>query len=102
MFAVHFLSHHSIAPREEQLNAMKHMYHYLSGTQDLRLCFHGDQFNQDLIGFSDLDWAGNLNSWRLVTRYAFIFCGAVIAWSAKKQPTIALSSTEAEDMAMTH
>ena len=31
-----------------------------------------------------------------------IFCGAVIAWSAKKQSTLALSSTKAEYMAMTH
>src|SRR5258708_17946770 len=31
-----------------------------------------------------------------------MFCGAAVSWLAKKQPTIALSSTEAEYMAMTH
>src|SRR5260370_34501715 len=69
---------------------------------DLSLTFFGKQLKHSLISFSDLDWAGNLNSWRSVSRYMFIFCGAVIAWSAKKQPTLALLSTEAEYMVMTH
>ena len=31
-----------------------------------------------------------------------MFCGAIVSWLAKKQPTITLSSTEAEYMVMTH
>src|SRR5258707_12171489 len=51
---------------------------------------------------TSLDWAGGTNSWRLVSGYTFMFCGAAVAWSAKKQPTIALSSMEVEYMALTH
>jgi len=102
MFTVHFLSQHSIAPGDEHLNMMKHIYHYLIGTQDLRLFFHGNLLNANLIGFSDSDWARDLNSRRSVSGYTFIFCRAAIAWSAKKQQTLALSSTKAEYMAMTH
>jgi len=54
------------------------------------------------MGFTDSDWAGDPNSQRSVSRYVFMFCGAVISWSAEKQPTIALSSTEAKYMVMTH
>src|SRR5258708_12636690 len=54
------------------------------------------------MGFADSDWAGDPNSRRSVSGYTFMFCGAVVSWSAKKQPTITLSSTEAEYMAMTH
>src|SRR5260370_4598480 len=54
------------------------------------------------MGYTDSDWAGYLNSRRSIAGYAFIFCGSIIAWSAKKQPTIALSSTKAEYMALTH
>src|SRR5258708_20114295 len=50
----------------------------------------------------DLDWASDLNSQRLVSGYAFIFCGTAVAWLAKKQLTIALLSMEAEYMALTH
>src|SRR5260221_9865084 len=102
MFAIHYLSQHSIALGEKHLNVMKHVYHYLNRTLDLGLLFYGNQFNCDLVGFSDSDWASDPNTQRLVSGYAFLFCRAVIAWSVKKQLTIALSSTKAEYMAMTH
>ncbi len=102
MFAIHYLSQHSIAPGEEHLTAMKCVYRYLNGTPDLGLTYHGNRLNDDLMGFADSDWAGDPNSRRSVSGYMFMFCGAVVSWSAKKQPTIALSSTEAEYMAMTH
>src|SRR5258708_38274669 len=53
------------------------------------------RIRDDIIGFTDSDWAGDANSRRSVSGYAFIFCGVAIAWSAKKQPTIALLSTGA-------
>ena len=102
MFAVHHLSQFSIAPGTEHLIAMQHIYRYLNGTWNLRIIYHGNRIGENLMGFSDSDWAGDSNSWRSVSGYAFILCGATISWSAKKQPTIALSSTEAEYMAMTH
>src|SRR5260370_29176625 len=62
MFAVHFLSQHSIALGKEHLNTIKHVYCYLIGTQDLGLIFCGKQLNANLVGFSDSDWASNPNS----------------------------------------
>src|SRR5258708_34638968 len=55
-----------------------------------------------MVTYSDSDWPGDPNSCRSISRYAFILCGAIVAWSAKKQMTLALSSTKAEYMAMTH
>src|SRR5258708_5196102 len=102
MFAVHYLSQFSVAPSSEHIMALKCVYQYLNGTRDLRITFHGNWIGDDIIGFMDLDWAGDVNSRRSVSRYIFIFCGAAIAWSAKKQLMIALSSMEAEYMALTH
>jgi len=102
MFAVHYLSQHSITPGEEHLMAMKCIYWYLNGTPDLRLIFYRNRLNEDLMGFADSDWAGDPNSQRSVSGYTFMFCRAAVSWSAKKQPTITLSSTKAEYMAMTH
>src|SRR5258708_25612560 len=102
MFAVHYVAQNSIAPGEQHLTAMKHIYWYLNGTPDLGLTYHGNRLNDDLMGFADSNWAGDPNSRRSVSGYVFMFCGAVVSWSAKKQLTITLSSTEAEYMAMTH
>src|SRR5260370_18421593 len=90
MFTVHFLSQHLITPGEEHLNTIKHVYHYLIGTQYLGLVFHSNQFNMNLVGYSDSDWARDPNSQRSVSRYTFILCRAAIPWSAKKQPTLPL------------
>ena len=66
--------------------------------QNLGLTFYGDQLKDSLTVYSDSDWAGDPNTRRSVSRYNFVFCGAAIMWSAKKQQTLALSSTEAEYM----
>jgi hypothetical protein len=49
-----------------------------------------------LAGYTDTDWAGNAANHRSTSEYAFSIGSAAIAWSNKKQPTVALSSTEAE------
>jgi histone deacetylase 1/2 len=47
-------------------------------------------------GFSYADWAGDIDDKRSTGGFA-IFCGPnLILWSARKQPTVSRSSTEAE------
>jgi hypothetical protein len=101
-FATHYLAQHTISPGKKHLEALKRVFRYLKGTQDLGLVYDGKQFGEGLSGFSDSDWAGEQNTRRSVSGYCFTFCGAATSWSSKKQQTIALSSTEAEYMAMTH
>jgi ribonuclease HI len=49
-----------------------------------------------LAGYTDADWAGNTADQRSTSGYAFTLGSAAIAWCSKKQPTVALSNTEAE------
>jgi hypothetical protein len=49
-----------------------------------------------LVGYTDADWVGNAADRRSTSGYAFTLGSAAIAWSSKKQPAVALSSTEAE------
>jgi hypothetical protein len=44
----------------------------------------------------DVDWAGNVSDRRSTSGFLFSFGNGAISWSIKKQPTVALSSTEAE------
>ena len=49
-----------------------------------------------LHGYTDSDWAGDVDDRKSTGGYVFLFQNSAISWKAKKQTTVALSSTEAE------
>ena len=51
---------------------------------------------EQLVGHTYVDWAGNTGDRRFTSEFAFSLGSTAIAWSSKKQPIVALSSTEAE------
>lgn len=51
-------------------------------------------------GFVDADWGSNVEDRRSFSGYVFLMNGLPISWNAKKQRTVALSTTEAEYMAL--
>jgi len=53
-----------------------------------------------LQGFSDADWAGDYETRRSTTGFMFISGGAAVSWASKLQKTVALSTMEAEYMAL--
>lgn len=53
-----------------------------------------------MIGYCDADWAGDQDERRSTTGYVFLMQGGAVSWATRRQPTIALSSTEAEFMSM--
>ena len=55
-----------------------------------------------ISAFSDADWTGSVNDRRSTSGYVFLLGTTTISWSSKKQPTVALSSTEAEYRPMTN
>ena len=55
-----------------------------------------------MIAYVDSDYAGNKNDRKSITGFVIFMDGATISWKSKKQPTITLSSTEAEYVALTH
>ncbi|KAG8497793.1 hypothetical protein CXB51_007423 [Gossypium anomalum] len=54
-----------------------------------------------VIGYVDVDFTGDLDRRRSLTGYVFTIEGCVISWKAILQTTVALSTTEAEHMAIT-
>ncbi|XP_026416191.1 uncharacterized protein LOC113311580 [Papaver somniferum] len=71
----------------------KRILRYVKGTID-----HGLFFSKGLStlqGFSDTDWAGSPNDRRSISGFCIFFGHNPISWSAKKQTTVACSSTEA-------
>ena len=49
-----------------------------------------------LIGFTDSDWAGDLDDRKSTAGYVFTLGSGPITWSCKKQSVISLSSVEAK------
>lgn len=99
-FAVNRLSQFGSNPTHDHLLAAQHVLQYLSNTRHHKLTY-GRNDSTELIAYSDSDWAGDRDDRRSTTGYTFILSGSSIAWATQKQRTIALSSTEAEYMALT-
>ena len=53
-----------------------------------------------LEGYCDADWGGDYLTRRSTTGYIFLFGNSPISWLSKLQKTVALSSCEAEYMAL--
>ena len=96
-FAVNYQARFMQKPSEADLIAVKRIMRYLKGTAayGLNYCSTGST----LVGYSDADWAGDKDSRRSTSGYAFQLGKNLISWSSKKQSTVALSSSEAEYMA---
>jgi hypothetical protein len=81
---------------------------YLTNTRVIRYLKHnpgrGLMFhrNSDLqiLGYSDADWAGCLDTRKSTSGYCFFLGSSLISWKAKKQSTISKSSSEAEYRAL--
>ena len=82
--------------------AVKWILRYIKGTIDVGLVFEKDSTGkQNCIGYVDSDYAGDLDKRRSTTGYVFTLSQAPVSWRSILQSTVALSTTEAEYMAMT-
>ena len=101
-FAVTKLSQHMSDPSAAHFTMAKHVLRYLKGTADQSLVFKGSNNHLGLVGHCNADWANSPDR-RSITGYAFQLAetGPMISWKSKKQQTIALSTCEAEYMAIT-
>jgi len=84
-------------PRKSHPIAAKRILIYIKGTMSFGLIFPcGAQGKvNELIGFSDSDWCGDITDRKSTSGYVFKFNDATISWCTKKQPVTALSSCEA-------
>lgn len=96
-YAVGLVTKFCTNPDEKHWGAVKRIFRYLAGTRDLGLNFGS---RPSCEGFCDSDWGG-VEDRRSTSGYVFILNGGAISWASRKQSVVALSSTEAEYMAIT-
>lgn len=72
----------------------------MKGTLNCKLTYTKHGKFVDLQGHTDADWASSFCGSKSCTGYAFMWQNAAISWGCKKQPTVALSTTEAELMSL--
>src|SRR5271169_2914569 len=99
MCAVGQLSQFNSDPSSKHLLAAKRVLRYLKGTLTLGITYRKPPVK--LTGLTDADWAGDVNTRRSTTGYVVMLNNGAIAWRSKRQVTVALSTTEAEYMAVT-
>lgn len=98
-FAVNSVSRFNNNHRKSHWMAVKRILRYVKGTVDFKLRY-SETGNANLIGYTDSDWASDIDKRRSCSGHLFTLAGGAVSWFSKLQPTIALSSTEAEYMAL--
>ena len=86
-------------PSKEHLDKALYICRYLLGTRSYALVYDGASA-QGLSACTDSDWASDPNSRRSQTGFFLQMAKGIFTWTSHAQKTIALSSTEAEYMAL--
>ena len=96
------LSQHLANPDNSDWNLIKQTLQYIKGTLDYKLTFQKSDSGLKLTGFSNADWGSSLDDRKSISGYNFLLneSGPSISWRSKRQQTVALSTCEAEYMAL--
>jgi hypothetical protein len=76
------------------------IFRYLVDTISLRLTFKKSLISEDLVEYSDSDFADHMNDRKFIDEYAFLLAKIAISHSFKLQNTVALSIIEVEYMTL--
>lgn len=99
--AVGVLCRFAANPGEQHWNAAKRVLRYLSGTRTFGLKYRkSNDGRDDLVGYSDSDWAGDPETRRSTSGFVFIMANGPVSWKSKRQRVVSTSSVEAEYVAL--
>jgi hypothetical protein len=99
-FAVGVLSKYASNFGKAHWQAGKRVLRYLQGTKALPIRYKGQLEDLQLICYCDADYASDTDSRRSVTGYVVMLANAPVSWKSVQQKTVALSTMEAEYMAI--
>ncbi|KAK6151880.1 hypothetical protein DH2020_014515 [Rehmannia glutinosa] len=98
LHAICLCAHFQSNPKESYMSAVKRIFRYLKGTIRYGL-FYPKNENFSLKGYSDSDYAGNIDDRKSTSGSCQFLGDCLVSWFSKKQNSIATSTTEAEYIA---
>ena len=115
-YAVKELSRFLVEPLQAHLNAAQRLVCYLYGSKEMSIKYTAPKNNEagtfsfktlwndhrldEINGYSDADWAGELPGRKSTSGYVFMINGGAVSWKSQTQPVVALSTAEAEYVAI--
>ena len=101
-YAINRLGTYMQNPSHDHYNALKRVLRYLAGTRKHGITYgrtDDEGEHRPFHGYADAAYA-NADDFKSTTGYTFLSSGGAITWGSKKQNVVALSSTEAEYVAL--
>ncbi|GJS19168.1 retrovirus-related pol polyprotein from transposon TNT 1-94 [Tanacetum coccineum] len=99
VFVVCMCARYQASPTKKHLEALKRVFRYLRGTINWGLWYPKDTA-MALTAYADADHAGCQDTRRSTSGSAQFLGDKLVSWSSKKQKSTAISTTEAEYIAM--
>ncbi|XP_073049031.1 secreted RxLR effector protein 161-like [Primulina eburnea] len=99
MFSVCLCARYQSNPKISHLKAVKRILRYVAGTINLGL-WYTHETNSNLVGFSDADWAGDIDDRKSTSGGCFYLGNNLISWHSRKQNCVSLSTAESEYVAV--
>uniref|UniRef100_A0A2N9FZT3 Uncharacterized protein n=1 Tax=Fagus sylvatica TaxID=28930 RepID=A0A2N9FZT3_FAGSY len=98
--AVSTISRYMANSGREHWNAVKWIFRYLKGSAEHGILFLRQSGINSVIGYVDADYVGDMDDMRSTIGYLFTLSGGLICWKSTLQSIVAMSTTEAEYMAV--
>ena len=98
-YSISKLSESLNCPSKKHWTGAKKILRYLKGTKSFGLVLSGGR-SLKLLGYADSDWATGKVDRKSISGYVFLFGESLVRCSSKKQTVVALSSMEAEYIAL--
>ena len=96
-FAVGVVSRYMSNPGKKHWEVVKGILRYLKATKNMRICYGSQELS--VKGFTDSDYAGDLDNRRSTSGYVFTLAGGAVSWRSRLQTCVTQSTTEAEYVA---
>lgn len=96
--SISLLSRYQNCASEKLVTSLKRVLRYIKGTLELKLVYENK--SKIISGFADADWGGDAIDRKSTSGFCLYVFGNIVSWNSKKQSTVAMSTTEAEIIAL--